>query len=614
MSEPTGPGQDLDSLIAARRKALATPAGGDHLDSLIASRRQALASQEKPGVFARAGRMMTDAASNAFHHPIETLESAVTAPIKSAYTAVFAPGAGESRPDLRLSKGGNSSGRAIDTSPYDAAHGGVTRGERTAAGVQTLVNAASPTAFGGIKSAVGRVAGKAAGKAAALATTGAATGAAYNPQDPGAGAIAGAGVNTAIGGAASGATGTANKVRQVRRIAQNVRNAAPVDEVAVEQGKIDKAQNTENYGVAAAEAAARGGTSPAVQQALDHPVVAPYVEKARARNANASDAEVLADARKRIARDVRGYQKTLKRAYDPDIRDRVDDLGEAARALDAAMGAASEKPAITLDIAPETFEVAPRVTQVERPAMSGPIPEGTAGLARGNGQVAVDATGRSSMVAPRDVQGPAGPAFHLRGQSEKVTPGVSIETPGMRVQTAPAEPVAPLAPSWGNAVSSRARMGTNEEAFTRAAQMTDKIARGTRTAPNKLKTESPAAWLDDIVNGSNGSGLPPEAAERSLDALYGRAKENLPKTKPLPLALLGAAGGSVLPIAHGGVLGAAAGMATSAIGTAAERGAIYNRLAPYVNALERQAGRPGFLPWDIENALQYLAPVTPPKP
>src|SRR5690348_9339042 len=65
----------------------------------------------KPGVLSRAGNMILNVAA----HPIDAAESAIVAPLKSAFTAVVAPGVGEARPDARLSKGGNSSGRPIDT-------------------------------------------------------------------------------------------------------------------------------------------------------------------------------------------------------------------------------------------------------------------------------------------------------------------------------------------------------------------------------------------------------------------------------------------------------------------------------------------------------------------
>lgn len=55
--------------------------------------------------------------------------------------------------------------------------------------------------------------------------------------------------------------------------------------------------------------------------------------------------------------------------------------------------------------------------------------------------------------------GPAGPAFQLRGQSDVVKPGVSIQTPSMRVQTAPAETrdIPAMMPGYEEAVQDFAR-------------------------------------------------------------------------------------------------------------------------------------------------------------
>lgn len=158
---------------------------------------------EQPGVMSRAGTMIKGAASQAFHHPLETLGSLAATPVKSAGTAVLAPGVGEARPDARLSKGGNSSGRAIDTTPYDAAHGGVTPSERTAAGIQTVANVALPSLVQGAgRGLINIGANRFVANAAAAGVGGAAGGAVYSPADPLAGAIAGGATAAALGAAA----------------------------------------------------------------------------------------------------------------------------------------------------------------------------------------------------------------------------------------------------------------------------------------------------------------------------------------------------------------------------------------------------------------------------
>lgn len=131
-------------------------------------------------------------------HPLDTAAGLIEAPVKSAITTM-SPGVGQARTSAALSKGGNSSGRPIDVSPYDAEHGGVTSGERTAAGIQTLTNIAAPGIAKGVtKLAGGGLLAKLAGTSAA----GSAASAAYSPDDPLAGAITGGLLAPAIHGAA----------------------------------------------------------------------------------------------------------------------------------------------------------------------------------------------------------------------------------------------------------------------------------------------------------------------------------------------------------------------------------------------------------------------------
>jgi hypothetical protein len=198
---------DLDALIAARRKAVASPPADD-IDALIAARRKAVeAPAEKPGLLDRVIGGVGGAITQAVTHPIDTAESLIVAPIKSAFDAVVTPEVGEARHDPRLSKGGNSSGRPIDQTPYDREHGAISRGERNAAGVQTVVNAALP----GVAGAVGKFASPVVGTAVA----GALGGAAYTPDDPVAGALTGAIVAPLAHGAVKGVKGLSSGVEHV---------------------------------------------------------------------------------------------------------------------------------------------------------------------------------------------------------------------------------------------------------------------------------------------------------------------------------------------------------------------------------------------------------------
>lgn len=153
----------------------------------------------------------------------EGVRAAVTAPV-SSLVRTLSPGVGEARPNLTLGKGGNSSGRPIDTSPYDSAHGGVTRAERTNAGVQTLANLLAPE--------LGPVAG------------GMAVGAAYDPEDRVHGAMVGGALGTVLHGALHAPAildAVARAPSAVQRITRGLANdgRAPVaGEVAASSGSV----------------------------------------------------------------------------------------------------------------------------------------------------------------------------------------------------------------------------------------------------------------------------------------------------------------------------------------------------------------------------------------
>jgi hypothetical protein len=154
----------------------------------------------KEGLGTRVLHQVIGGVKQAVTHPIDTAAGVIEAPVKSFITAM-SPGIGEARPDARLSKGGNSSGRAIDTSPYDAEHGGVTEKQRAIGTAQTLANIALPSIGRGtsslVENAASRIAqrvgaGQTASKMLGTAAAGGTAGAVYSPDDPVAGGIAGA--------------------------------------------------------------------------------------------------------------------------------------------------------------------------------------------------------------------------------------------------------------------------------------------------------------------------------------------------------------------------------------------------------------------------------------
>lgn len=133
-------------------------------------------------------------------HPLDLIGGMA----KSASDAFLAPGVGEARHSAALSKGGNSSGRPIDVSPYDAEHGGVTNAQRTAGGLQTAAAVAFPGMAGLGEKVASRVASGGIAKAIGMAGAGATAGAASDPSDPLAGALAGGVLAPALHGTAKG--------------------------------------------------------------------------------------------------------------------------------------------------------------------------------------------------------------------------------------------------------------------------------------------------------------------------------------------------------------------------------------------------------------------------
>lgn len=200
---------DLTALIAERRAALMkeTDAPPGDMAALIAERRAALAGESKSPLGERVIRNIGGAIQQTVAHPIDTARGIIEAPVKSLINAM-APGVGEARHSAALSKGGNSSGRPIDTTTYDAEHGGVTGKERLAGAAQTITNIALPGIAGGV---AGKLGGGTLAKAAGLASAGGASGAAYTPDDPIAGGMAGAIMAPALAAAGKGVGKLAGK-------------------------------------------------------------------------------------------------------------------------------------------------------------------------------------------------------------------------------------------------------------------------------------------------------------------------------------------------------------------------------------------------------------------
>jgi hypothetical protein len=202
-------------------KMAAQGASHDEIETYIQSEgiKPVEAPAEKPGLLDRVIGGVGNAIGQAVSHPIDTAESLIVAPVKSAIDAVLTPEVGESRPNAALSKGGNSSGRPIERGTYDAEHGAQPQGARKIAALQTVVNVGLPGVAG--------VVGKRLGSTAAAATVGAMGGAAYSPDDPVAGALTGALVAPLAHGVVKGTKAVGSGAARVGDLALDVVNGRP---------------------------------------------------------------------------------------------------------------------------------------------------------------------------------------------------------------------------------------------------------------------------------------------------------------------------------------------------------------------------------------------------
>jgi hypothetical protein len=598
---------ELGQLIAARRKALGIPeptppsrgpsfsdvqggssssasSGGDDLGRLIAERRKVLGipEPEAPGVLARAASKVADFGRALVDNPVKTISESVVAPIESAFTAAVAPGVGEVRPDLRLSKGGNSSGRAIDTSAYDAQHGGITPAQRTAAGVQAITSIAAPAIAGSVSRVAAPVVGKVLGKAAGLAAAGGAEGAAFNPDDPAAGALAGGAMSTAIGGATAGAVRGKERLGEIGSIRRQVNAATPLDENVVERNAATAAADAANYGRADAEAAAVGGTTAPLRAALEHPLIAPLVEKFRktVAGANATDAAAADAASKLLTKKRRGLQKKSNVDFDEDAELQIGDITDALKQLRSAMAAPSV----------ETTTLPPMETaQSPNPPLRDAINafHDAKGIAARRAEGTVDQRMARTALERHDAENVVSPP--LTGAPEPRT--IETDVPG-------AMPSRPMADA------EHARMLGERTAFNEGAKAAVRIMRGSRIAPEKLDMQGEAALIKRI-----GDEYSPGQAAAFKEGLLGGAQGEQAaggKSSPLMAAAAGAlTGGPLGPL--GGIGGAAGGAVLNVAATAGRKAMKLNTLSPVIRALDAKIGNKVFSPADLSSALEASA-------
>lgn len=367
----------------------------------------------------------------------------------------------------------------------------------------------------------GRIAGKLITPSAQGAIYGAASGALQSDPNAGVGdRLKDAGINAAVGGVTGKlADAGTNLVRSA--ITKTVGRQDALRKIAM------SGADRTNYGAAESEAAAGGGSSPAVRQALDHPQVKPLADDVREsfqmQGKPTDDASVLMQVHRELSQNERALidRQAGAATSRPMTTREQGDVHAIKQMLRQASAATSTKPPLTLDVAPEVTEVQPRITP-GRDAQSGPptgrpLSETTTAPDDPTLRQALRDFPRSSL--PPKMQGPGGPTFQLRGQPDVVRPGVRIETPGMRVQTAPAEQVPPLMPSFPRAVSEHARMSGENTAFQSGADATRRLQEGAKIAGKNFGKKTPEAFEGFVAK------MSPAEAEAALNGVLGMTKE-----------------------------------------------------------------------------------------
>lgn len=253
------------------------------------------------------------------------------------------------------------------------------------------------------------------------------------------------------------------------------------------------------FGAAQTEGEMNGATH-AVQQFLQEPEIAQRIQALQQleqyKNTPADSPEMIRALARSMSDEANALEKGLA-VTDPSkpntLRERIQSLGRQKKRLIDVVSSPSTKPPLTLDVAPEVTEVQPQITPGREtqagPITGKPLAETTTAPSDPTLRQALRDFPQSSL--PPQMQGPGGPAFQLRGQPDKVIPGVRIETPGMRVQTAPAEAEPAMMPSFREASEDFARRSQEMEALRKGMFALQGESGLRRPTPNNIVADNP---------------------------------------------------------------------------------------------------------------------------
>lgn len=378
--------------------------------------------------------------------------------------------------------------------------------------------------------------------------------------------------NAATQGAIGAAVGKAGEL-----IGTGVRalGATSLGKSALGRKGVMEAADKIAYGKAEAEAAATGGTSPAIRRALNASDIAPYAETIRQSRTfhGADDATVLREAYKLMSERQGLLGTRIVNANDFKA-------GTSLEARDVTLAKqsllnATEKPWVRR--IPAEMAPAPETVTAQSPAPS--LREALARHQEALAEAARRAEGtplqqnRNPFSSQRVELTPAmratRDALERHGAEQVVSPSLTGAPPGPRmVEMAPAQkiPQPAVMPSYRAAVEQHAKMASERDAFRQGADAARRILNGAEVAGKKLETNSPEAFMAAIKK------MTPEQARAASEGLLGRLKQKT-TLSPNPLSLFGTA----------------------------KDVAGFSKLAPYLRALDEQAKRQA--PQMIQNAL-----------
>lgn len=309
------------------------------------------------------------------------------------------------------------------------------------------------------------------------------------------------------------------------------------------------------FGATRAEAQAGGGTSNAAKELVNDPLFKPHIDELRASNTLTGDpnddASLLLQLRNELSNKQGPVVQRITNAQaGQPIGERQSAVLQAMKdKIVSALGHTRtvEKPPVMFDAPASSFTHEPTIREdvagpLKSTAFSLPERKGLGPFRAVEGRATAPSQtfdretivpashGTAELQEPvarhvsfdrAEIQGPqttGKPGFVLKGEAK---PGVKIETPAMRVQTAPGETVneSPLTPSLPFAVQESKALRQQHDAFKVVRDAAKPISKGVDTPTKQLGKTDPESLRDAIGK------MTPQEADAGTQALLARVKK-----------------------------------------------------------------------------------------